>query len=46
MRLPSGETRLFLENGDIIWLRGVCHRDGYRPIGFGECKAQILKEMK
>jgi fumarylacetoacetase len=46
LRLPSGETRLFLEDGDIVWLHGMCHREGYRPIGFGECKAQIFKEMQ
>ncbi|HEX7913716.1 MAG TPA: fumarylacetoacetase [Paraburkholderia sp.] len=41
LRLPSGETRPFLEDGDVVWLRGVCHRDGYQSIGFGECTAQI-----
>ncbi|MGF6411591.1 fumarylacetoacetase [Paraburkholderia sp. MM5482-R1] len=39
--LPSGETRPFLEDGDVVWLRGVCCRDGYQSIGFGECTAQI-----
>ena len=42
LTLPSGETRLFLEDGDTVWLRGVCERDGYKPIGFGECKGQIV----
>lgn len=42
--LPSGETRLFLEDGDTVWLRGVCERDGYKPIGFGECKGQIVRD--
>jgi len=42
--LPSGETRRFLENGDTVWLRGLCARDGFKPIGFGECKSQIVKE--
>lgn len=41
LSLPSGETRLFLEDGDTVWLRGECHRDGYKSIGFGECMAQI-----
>jgi len=41
--LPSGETRVFLEDGDTVWLRGLCHREGYRSIGFGECQAQIVK---
>ena len=42
--LPSGETRRFLENGDTVRLRGLCARDGFKPIGFGECKSQIVKE--
>lgn len=42
-QLPSGESRVFLEDGDTVWLRGMCHREGYRPIGFGECKGQIVK---
>ncbi|SIT37796.1 Fumarylacetoacetase [Paraburkholderia piptadeniae] len=41
LRLPSGETRPFLEDGDVVWLRGVCRRDGYQSIGFGECMGQI-----
>ena len=41
LRLPSGETRRFLEDGDIVWLRGVCGRDGYKSIGFGASTAQI-----
>lgn len=44
LQLPSGETRLFLEDGDVVSLRGMCHRDGYTPIGFGECEAKIVKE--
>ena len=43
LTLPSGETRLFLEDGDTVWLRGVCERDGYKPIGFGECKGEIVR---
>lgn len=46
LTLPSGETRLFLEDGDIVWLRGVCERDGYKPIGFGECKAEIVSDAR
>jgi fumarylacetoacetase len=41
LRLPSGETRRFLEDGDIVWLLGVCRRDGYKSIGFGASTAQI-----
>lgn len=42
LTLPSGETRSFVEDGDEIILRGTCARDGYRPIGFGECRAKVL----
>lgn len=46
LRLPSGESRLFLEDGDVVSLRGLCEREGYRPIGFGECEAQVAKDPK
>ena len=41
-RLESGETRTFLENGDEAIFRAHCRRDGYMPIGFGECRARIV----
>jgi fumarylacetoacetase len=40
--LASGETRTFLEDGDEAILRAHCRRDGYAPIGFGECRARIV----
>jgi fumarylacetoacetase len=39
--LSSGETRTFLENGDEVIFRAHCQRDGFAPIGFGECRARI-----
>ncbi|MGQ9898427.1 MAG: fumarylacetoacetase [Acidobacteriota bacterium] len=39
--LPSGETRRFLEDGDEVILRGFCRREGFRSIGFGECRGRI-----
>lgn len=42
LALPSGETRRFLEDGDEIILRGRCRRDGFVPIGFGECRGRII----
>ncbi len=33
--LPSGESRLFLEDGDEVILRGRCEKEGCVPIGFG-----------
>lgn len=41
LTLPSGETRRFLEDGDEVILRGFCVRDGFRRIGFGECRGRI-----
>ena len=40
--LPSGETRTFLEDGDEVIMYARCRRDGFAPIGFGECRATIL----
>jgi fumarylacetoacetase len=40
--LQSGETRTFLENGDEAIFRAHCRREGYAPIGFGECRARII----
>jgi fumarylacetoacetase len=41
LRLPSDETRAWLEDGDEIVLRGRANRKGFVPIGFGECRARI-----
>ncbi len=41
IELPTGETRKFLEDGDEIILKGFCEREGYRRIGFGECRGII-----
>ena len=41
IRLPSGEERTFLLDGDEVILRGWCEGDGYR-IGFGECVGVII----
>ena len=40
--LANGEQRIFLEDGDTITLRGRCHREGFRTIGFGECAGTVL----
>lgn len=41
IRLPTGEARKFLEDGDEVILRGSCERDRYRRIGFGECRGIV-----
>lgn len=40
--LPTGEERKFLQDGDEIIMRGSCERDGYRRIGFGECRGVVV----
>ena len=42
LALDAGGTRRFLEDGDAVIFRGVCSREGFAPIGFGECRAAIL----
>ena len=42
IRLPSGEERRFLEDGDEIVLKAQARRDGFVAIGFGECRAIVL----
>lgn len=39
--LPTGEQRRFLEDGDEVIMRGYCEREGFRRIGFGECRGII-----
>lgn len=39
--LPTGEERKFLADGDEVVLSGYCVREGYRRIGFGECRGRI-----
>jgi fumarylacetoacetase len=41
IRLPTGEIRKFLEDGDEVILRGYCQRDGLPRIGFGECRGIV-----
>jgi fumarylacetoacetase len=41
VKLPGGETRTFLEDGDEVILRGYCERDGFARIGFGQCRGVV-----
>jgi fumarylacetoacetase len=41
LRLPTGETRSFLEDGDEVTFRGYCQAPGLSRIGFGECTGRI-----
>ena len=42
LQLSSGEARAWLEDGDSVILRGYCQMDGFRRIGFGECRGTVL----
>jgi fumarylacetoacetase len=41
LQLPSGETRVFLEDGDRITFRAFATRPGGPWIGFGECTGTV-----
>jgi fumarylacetoacetase len=40
--LPSGELRMFLEDGDRVTLRAHCSKPGQPRIGFGECTGTVV----
>lgn len=42
IQLPTGETRTFLADGDEVILKAYCEREGYRRIGFGECRGIVV----
>jgi fumarylacetoacetase len=42
IKLPTGEIRTFLADGDEIIFRGTCELPGHPRIGLGECRAAIL----
>jgi fumarylacetoacetase len=41
IKLPTGEERKFLADGDEVIIRAYCEREGFRRIGFGECRGII-----
>ncbi len=41
--LPSGETRTFLQDGDTVILRAWGEREGFRRVGFGECRGTVVR---
>ena len=41
LKLSSGESRKWLEDGDTLSITGWCQGDGYR-IGFGEVSGCII----
>ncbi len=46
IELPTGEKRVFLEDGDEVILRGYCEREGFRRIGLGECRGVITPAIR
>ena len=40
--LSNGETRTFLNDGDVVIMRGWCEKEGAARIGFGEVSALVL----
>lgn len=44
-RLPNGEQRRFLEDGDEVMIRAWCEREGRARIGFGECRGIIVPAL-
>ena len=41
LELPTGEKRIFLEDGDEVVLRGWCEAPNAIRIGFGECRGRV-----
>jgi fumarylacetoacetase len=39
--LSNGEARSFLEDGDEVIMTAHAVREGFRSIGFGECRGRI-----
>lgn len=42
IKLPGGEERKFLNDGDTLTISGYCQGEGYR-VGFGEVSGKILQ---
>jgi fumarylacetoacetase len=42
VKLPTGETRSFLEDGDQVIFRGYCEAPGLPRMGFGACTGKII----
>jgi fumarylacetoacetase len=46
VRLPGGEHRAFLQDGDELTLTGYCIREGFTRIGMGICQGTILAAVE
>lgn len=45
LTLPNGETRTWLRDGDEVIFRGTARRDGFAPVGFGECRGTVTEAL-
>jgi len=43
LRLPTGETRRYLEDGDTVTFRAYAEKEGLPRIGFGECVGTVAE---
>ncbi len=41
LRMPDGSDRKFLQDGDEVIIRGSCVKQGFRKVGFGECRGVV-----
>ncbi len=46
LTLPNGETRTFLEDGDMVMMRAKAEAAGFRSIGFGACSGEVIPAVK
>jgi fumarylacetoacetase len=46
LALPGGETRSFLQDGDRVYLRAFCEREGAARIGFGLCEGTVMPAIE
>ena len=46
IELPTGERRVFLQDGDEVVLKGRCERAGFAPISFGLCRGVITPALE
>ena len=46
IKLPTGEERKFLADGDEVIIKGFCESETHRRIGFGTCAGKILPAVE
>ena len=46
LRLPTGEVRAFLEDGDQVTFRACACKEGLPRIGFGPCTGTLLASLR